>query len=87
MEKISIKVVEIENCPKCGGGYEFGNRPKVGDEDGRWWWKCGNPECKVGMYLPETGEWEEELTEKEIQDIMKEMDKVDFSKVEIEKIK
>lgn len=86
MEKVSIKIVETENCPKCGGGEEFCNSPKVGDENGEWWWKCCNPDCKVGMYLPRTGEWEEELTEEEAQKIMKEMDQIDFGKIEIEEI-
>lgn len=50
---ITITIVDESRCPGCNGGDEFYNRPKVGLEDG-WWWKCYNPNCKVGYYNPET---------------------------------
>lgn len=46
-----ITVVPEQNCPACGGGDEFHNRPKVEMENG-WWWRCYNPDCKVGYYNP-----------------------------------
>ncbi len=55
---ITIEVVPESTCPRCGGGDEFFNRPKVALEDGIWWWRCYNPACPVGYYEPNTGEVE-----------------------------
>lgn len=52
-----IEIVDDENCPRCNGGAEFYNRPKVHD-GANWWWKCYNPACEVGYYCPDTGEVE-----------------------------
>lgn len=56
-----MKMIEIENeaCPGCNSfGPNEANRPKVGDEDGTWWWKCYTPGCWVDYYNPETSEVE-----------------------------
>ena len=54
-------------CIHCGAHDEhpnpdlkFPNRQKVDD-----FWKCYNPNCDVGYYQPETGEWEKRLTAEE----------------------
>jgi len=62
---MKFKVVPNENCPRCGGGSEFGNRPKVGHEDGTWSWRCYNPECSLGYWNPDTGETEDEPSPEE----------------------
>ena len=55
-----IKVVEGVNCPGCDSlGPNEANRPKVGDEDGTWWWKCYTADCAVGYYNPDKGQYEE----------------------------
>lgn len=51
-QQIKIVVVAETLCPLCEGGDEFFNRPKVGDEDGSWWWRCYNPDCEVDYYNP-----------------------------------
>jgi len=48
---IRIRIVDDEPCPYCGRGWP--NRPKVGDRDGNWWWKCYSEDCVVAWYLPE----------------------------------
>lgn len=62
---MEIKIVSDQPCPKCGSYWgnpnknlDFPNRPKTCDHLERWWWKCYNPDCKVGYYLPKTGEIE-----------------------------
>ncbi len=60
-----INVVPQENCPRCGGGDEFYNRPKVGQEDGTWSWRCYNPDCDLRYYNPDTGYQEDEPTPEE----------------------
>ncbi len=55
---ITIEIVPESTCPRCGGGDEFFNRPKVALEDGVWWWRCYNTACPVGYYEPITGEVE-----------------------------
>ncbi len=62
---MDIVVVPQENCPRCGGGEEFGNRTKVGHEDGTWSWRCYNPECDLRYYNPDTGDQEDEPTPEE----------------------
>ena len=57
---IEITIVAGAPCPGCGGGDEFHNRPKVGDSDGTWWWRCYNGICPVRSYNPETGGVERE---------------------------
>ena len=61
---MQIRIVDDEQCPECGAMWfalksenplNSPNQPKVGDENGKWWWKCYNPACKVSYYLPETG--------------------------------
>lgn len=59
-DTITFKVVDDEACPHCKAFWgnpnkelDFPNRPKVGDEDGVWWWKCYNPVCDVGYYTIE----------------------------------
>lgn len=70
---MNVNVVDGNPCPECGAGHP--NRPKVGDKNGDWWWKCYNPDCNVGMYLPRTGETEPELTEEEEQEIKEEVER------------
>jgi hypothetical protein len=69
---MQIRVVDQENCPRCGGGSEFGNRPKVGHDDGTWSWKCYNPDCTIGFYNPETGETEDVPPPEEMERIARE---------------
>lgn len=64
---VRIEVVDDQPCPHCGQA----GRPKVGDEQGRWWWKCSTPECDVGYYLPETGEWEARPTPEELAEMQR----------------
>jgi len=65
MKKVTIKIVDDVPCPECGAYWgnpsedlNFANRPKVGDENNNWWWRCYNPKCKVSYYCPETGQVE-----------------------------
>ncbi len=58
---MNIDIVPQELCPRCGGGEEFANRPKIGHEDGSWSWKCYNPDCNLGFWNPTTGEQENVL--------------------------
>lgn len=58
---LTVKVVPDEACPECGAFWghpdpalDYPNRTKVMDGDG-WWWRCYNPDCRVGYYNPETG--------------------------------
>lgn len=60
-----IIVVDDEACPQCGAVWghtnpalDFPNRPKVGDENGVWWWRCYNPGCAVNYYDPDSGRTE-----------------------------
>ncbi len=63
---IQIKIVPQQNCPRCGGGEEFGNRTKVGHEDGTWSWRCYNPECDLRYWNPDwPGYYEDEPTPEE----------------------
>jgi hypothetical protein len=55
---MEIVVVDDEPCPECGAFWgnpecDFPNRAKVHDEHG-WWWRCYNPGCSVGYYIPGT---------------------------------
>lgn len=50
---MEINVVPQETCPRCGGGDEFYNRPKVGQSDGTWSWRCYNPECDLRYWNPD----------------------------------
>jgi len=65
----TIEIVDDQPCPECGAMWmtpdcdsgnplDFPNRPKVGDEDGTWWWRCYNPACRVGYYEPFSGQVE-----------------------------
>jgi len=61
---MKIVIVDDEACPLCGArwGHEdpaldFPNRPKVTDEEGEWW-RCYNPACVLGYWLPGTKKWE-----------------------------
>jgi hypothetical protein len=55
-----MHIVDNEECPGCDSlGPNQVNRPKVGDEDGTWWWKCYTPNCTVGYYNPTTQQWEQ----------------------------
>ncbi len=65
-------IVDDDNCPGCGGE----GSPKVGDEFGNWWWKCFSSYqiCKVGYWLPETGEVEYKLEPEEHAKRMAEID-------------
>ncbi len=56
----TIVIVPESKCPECDAGDDFNNRPKVGDSDGLWWWRCYRATCPVMYYLPETGEVEYE---------------------------
>jgi hypothetical protein len=60
-----IDIVPQENCPRCGGGEEFMNRPKIGHEDGTWSWRCYNPACTLGYWNPDTGETEDKPSPEE----------------------
>lgn len=58
-QPITITVVSEEACPECSAfaghpdpALDFFNRPKVGDENGDWWWRCYNPLCSTDYYLP-----------------------------------
>ncbi len=62
---MDIEIVPQELCPRCGGGEEFANRPKVGHEDGSWSWKCYNPDCDLAFWNPTTGDQEDVLTPEE----------------------
>ena len=62
---MDIVIVDQEKCPRCGGGAEFGNRTKVGHEDGTWSWRCYNPNCDLRYYNPSTGDTEDEPTPEE----------------------
>jgi hypothetical protein len=81
-KEITISIVPDEACPKCGAiwGHEdklldYPNRPKVGDENGVWWWRCYNPKCPVSYYDPNTGEIEEdEITREQAKELMKQID-------------
>lgn len=62
VEQVEFEVVDDEygQCPECGAywGHEdedlnYPNREKVDR-----YWKCYNPDCKVGYYHPETGDIE-----------------------------
>ena len=64
---MEIEVVDQERCPRCRGGDEFHNRPKVGHEDGTWSWRCYNPNCDLRYWNPSTGETEDEPTPEEEQ--------------------
>jgi hypothetical protein len=93
MNKPTIKIVSDEQCPICGAiwGHEdksldFPNRPKVGDENGVWWWKCYNPKCEVGYYEPKSGEWEREPTKEEYEKMMRKIDE-DMKDVIIKELK
>ncbi len=57
---IQINVVPDENCPRCGEGDKFYNRPKVGHEDGTWSWRCYNPECDLRYWNPDRPGYEED---------------------------
>jgi hypothetical protein len=70
---VCIRIVDNEVCPKCRAGYP--NRPKVGDSQGKWWWKCYNKNCNVSYYLPETGEVELEPSKEKYAEIMRQIDK------------
>ncbi len=55
----TINVVDDEACPSCGAYWgnpdeslDFANRPKYADANGVWWWRCYNPACSRGYYLP-----------------------------------
>ncbi len=48
-----IEVVSQETCPRCQGGEEYHNRPKVADADG-WWWRCYNDACSLRYWNPDT---------------------------------
>ena len=82
---MKFTVVPNEACPVCGAHPEhvdealrFFNRPKVGDDDGNWWWRCYNPACEVALYLPETGQWEEAAPKEEYEAMHKQiMDEVE----------
>jgi hypothetical protein len=54
-EPIRIRIVDDAPCPYCG--LDWPNRPKVGDRNGNWWWKCYGElfgrDCVVEWYLPE----------------------------------
>ncbi len=52
---VEVVIVPEATCPECGAGANYHNRPKVGDADGTWWWRCYNPVCDVTYYNPETG--------------------------------
>lgn len=56
--EFTVVVVDDEDCPDCGGGPEWHNRPKVSTADGTWWWRCYNPTCPTTYYDPETGRFE-----------------------------
>jgi hypothetical protein len=79
---MKIRIVADEACPKCGSiwghedeGLNFPNRPKVGDENGVWWWRCYNPDCSVEYYEPDSGEVEEQsLTKDQAQELMRKID-------------
>ena len=76
---MQINVVPQETCPRCGGGDEFYNRPKVGHEDGTWSWRCYNPDCDLRYWNPdwpgyevdELSPEEDERLRTEIQEWMK----------------
>ena len=70
---MEIRIVPQENCPRCGGGEEFGNRTKVGHEDGTWSWRCYNPGCTLRYYNPDTGETEDEPTPEEEEALQEEI--------------
>ncbi len=55
---ITIEIVPEATCPTCGAGDDYHNRPKVGDSDGTWWWRCYNPVCPTAYYDPDTGRTE-----------------------------
>lgn len=61
MAEMRIEIVDDEACPRCG----VAGRPKVGNADGTWAWKCYTPDCTVGYYTPDTGEIEERLSPEE----------------------
>lgn len=58
MEGLTITIVDDAPCPDCEAGWP--NRPKVGDSDGTWWWRCYNPICPVNYYDPDTGRTQRE---------------------------
>ena len=77
--KAGVTIDDDEPCPVCGAFWghpdpnlDFPNRPKIGNDDGTWWWRCYNPKCgwdyrdsKTGgqetMYEPETGRYYRQL--------------------------
>jgi hypothetical protein len=91
---MKIKIVDDQACPQCNAIFghpdknlNFPNRPKVGDKQNRWWWKCCNPNCNVGYYLPETGEIELKPTPEEHAEMIKRVkeyvDSIDFDKIKV----
>lgn len=53
---MDIIIVDDELCPAYG--CNTAGSPKVTDADGTWWWKCLNPDCHVGYWVPGTNRWE-----------------------------
>lgn len=57
--EITITIVPDSPCPDCGAAWghpdpalDFPNRPKVGGDDGVWYWRCYNPACPREYYIP-----------------------------------
>jgi hypothetical protein len=59
VNELTITVVPDEACPGCGAFWgnpdtslDYPNRPKVGNADGTWSWRCYNPFCSTDYYTP-----------------------------------
>jgi hypothetical protein len=93
-EKTKVTIVDDEACPGCTSSWgnanpelDFPNRPKVGDNDGAWWWKCYNPNCKVDYYEPESGRFDLALSPERAKELYQEVinyvDSLDIGAIDV----